>query len=249
MVHFLFGFENPKDNPRKAEILDYFEHTDYMKKAQEEASIFPGLYYQVLQTDEDEMAFEHQRMLNPSTYILRIERVFRVWHSTQKKEFFYWYVSRQVRGMSPSEKQPAMEFEHQGFKGIHPKPICSVGGYDYRQRPINVRVKGTEWVFEEEWNPTRLMDILADSDNKFGNTTFWVAEAPLDTSREAPSPKYQVKNIEDFKQGNIFDLMEMAQSRTEFTNLEEFQETKAAQKRAKADLVVKKVNRRVDSTT
>lgn len=242
MVHYLFGFDNPRDNPRLAEILDYFEPTTRMILSQKECDAYRGMYYQIQETDKEEMAFEQQRKLNPSSYILRIERVFRVYHQTLKKEFVYYYARRQVRGISPNETIPANEFEDQRFFGIHPKPLVKVEGFDYRGNPVNVRVSGTEWQFEWEWSAEKLDEILNDKDNKFDGTTYWVAQAPSDTSRESPSPKYRVKSITDFKQGNIFDLMEMAQSRTEFSSLEEFKETKEAQKKAQADLVVKKIN-------
>lgn len=248
MVHFLFGFDDPRSNPRKKATLDSMDPTHYMIEAQKEASRY-GLFYQVLQPDEDAMAFEYQKKLNPSSYILRIDYVFRVWHSEQKKEFLYYYASEQVRGMPRAETIPGKETQHRSTFLIHPKPNIQAEGYDYKGNPINIRVLSTEWVFEQEWDPKVLDSILANPDNKFSGTKFYVGTAPLDTSRPHPSPKFQVKNYEDFKQGNIFDLMEMAQSRTEFTNLAEFQETKEAQKKARADLTVKTSSKRPSSPT
>lgn len=239
MVLTYFGFDDPRDNPRKKHLLEFFEPTEYMKLSQAEGEPF-GLFYQIHPTDEQEMAFEYQRKLNPSSYILRIERVFRVWHPVLKKEFLYYYASKQVKSPPPSEIMPGIEHPHQSYYGFHPKPIIKAEGYDYRGKPVNVRVANTEWVFDIPWDPETFETLIKNPDNKFSNLTMWVSEAPLETSRQAPNKKWQVKSKEDFKTGDIFDLIEMGQSTTEFTNLREFQETKDAQKRHKADLTNKK---------
>jgi len=248
MVLVYFAVDDPRDNPRKKDLLDFFEPTEYMKLAEAEGVKF-GLHYQVHPTDEQEMAFNYQKAINPKSYILRIERVFRVWHPGLKKEFLYYYASKQVQSPPPSEVMPGIEHKHQGFYGFHPKPLIKPEGYDYRGRPVNVRVESTVWEFDIPWDPETLKEIINHADNKFSNLAMFVGETPMDTSRQAPNKKWQVKSMEDFMTGNIFDLIEMGQSRTEFTNLKEFQETKEAQKKHKADLVNKKniANRPVTS--
>lgn len=230
-VSVYFGFDDPQNDPVMKARLELFEPTVFMLRSNEEAKKW-DLFYQPQPSDFNEMEFNYQKELNPSSYILRILEVFRVYdRNNPKKESLYYTAAKQVRSPPPNEKMPGKEHTFQGYFGWHVKPNVVVEGFTYRGKPVNPRVESTEWVFDIAWSKSELDKLINDSDNKTSDTMFYVAEAPLTTGRQTPNPMFRVVSKNDFMDGDIHDLIEMGKSRTTFKDLGEYQETKVAQKR------------------
>lgn len=246
-THNAYRFADPRrEDAAKMQLFSMFPETEFVKKSQEEGNKW-GLYYWPQPADENEMAFEYQRRLNPSTYGIKLEGVYRLFHKKDNKEYLYWFAQRFCRSPPPAETLPGKEHNVSNYYGMHFRPVVQVEGYDYYQKPVNPKLISIELVYEQEWSQEAYKKLINSKDVKFKGHKMYVGLASPNANRLGAIQSYTIKSEEDFLKESWKDLWEFGASR--FDSMEEFKRTKELAAQEHKSITQSQINKNIPPTT
>lgn len=224
----LYRFDDPNEDTHMKQFFASFGLTDSIKKSIEEGTPW-GLYYWPTMQDRKEMVFEYHKRMNPSTFIINIKAIYRVLDTRDKTERLYWYGSKQVRTPPPAETLPGREFPVEGYFERHVKPIVKFEGMDYYGKPVGVQLTDTEAVYDLEWSKDHFEELISNPFSKFSHYDLYVGNASAGATRGPPSPMYLIKDVDDFVNGSIDELLELGANT--FDSLDQYKATKELQEK------------------
>lgn len=222
----VYRFDDPTEDPRLKQFFASFGINISMQKSIEEGKPW-GLFYWPQRSDKEEMVFEYHRRMNPSTYIVNIHQIFRVFDQRDKKEYLYWYGTKQVRTPAPAETIPGREFICSNYFDRHCKPVVDFDGTDYYGKPVNVRLKDTEIAYDIPWSQDAFKGLVNDPAVKFSNYELCVGIAATSYTKGPPSPMYQIKEVKDFLEADFDELLDFGKNN--FDSIEQYRITKDLQ--------------------
>lgn len=201
-----------KDRAKDLQSLDSERIKLERQEAKEAGVTYPDSFY-----NEKERTFEYYRRLNPKSYRIAIDIVWRVLDERDGQEYImyhaYRYCDQEIT--SPDGKKVTRPWEIDGYYGFHHKPITKPLEFNPDGSISKLDVVRVDKVYDIPWSKKTFDKLIDDPVNKNKTWQFYLGIASTDKSRDVPveGTTQQVLNREDFSSYDFEKTMKLAKSK------------------------------------
>ena len=183
------------------------------RKAWEEAGlVYPDTFY-----NEKERTFEYYRRLNPSSYRIAIDIVWRVLDERDGQEFIMYHAYRYCdqRVTSPDGKTVTKPWNIDGYYGFYHTPITQPLEFNPDGSVAKMDVIRVDKVYTIPWSKENFDNLIDDPINKNKTWQFYLGIVSTDQSRDVPieGTTQQILNREDFSSYDFETTMQLGRSK------------------------------------
>lgn len=186
-------------------------------KLERQAAADAGVSYPDTFYNEKERTFEYYRRLNPKSYRIAIDIIWRVLDERDGKEYIeyhaYRYCDQEIT--SPDGKRITRPWSIDGYYGFYHRPVTAPLEFNPDGSVAKMDILRVEKVYTIPWSKEEFMRLVDDPLNKNKTWIFYLGIASTDASRDVPleGSTQQILNIEDFVDNDFDMLMKLGKSK------------------------------------